>query len=40
VINNIVGVGVKHGGFGNLKNLESENIVRLCDWIGKYAKDV
>ncbi|WP_321286483.1 Gfo/Idh/MocA family oxidoreductase [uncultured Sunxiuqinia sp.] len=35
---NIVGVGVGGMGFANLKNLESENIVGLCDVDWKYAK--
>lgn len=35
---NIVGVGVGSMGFGNLKNLQSENIVGLCDVDWKYAK--
>lgn len=37
---NIVGVGVGSMGFGNLKNLQSENIVGLCDVDWKYAKGV
>jgi hypothetical protein len=36
---NIVGVGVGGMGFANLKNLESENIVGLCDVDWKYAKN-
>lgn len=35
---NIAGVGVGGMGFANLKNLESENIVALCDVDWKYAK--
>ena len=35
---NIVGVGVGSMGFGNLRNLQSENIVALCDVDWKYAK--
>lgn len=35
---NIVGVGVGGMGFANLKNLQSENIVGLCDVDWKYAK--
>ena len=34
---NIAGVGVGGMGFGNLKNLKSENIVGLCDVDWKYA---
>lgn len=34
---NIVGVGIGGMGFANLKNLESENIVGLCDVDWKYA---
>ncbi len=37
---NIVGVGVGGMGFANLKNLESENIVGLCDVDWKYADKV
>ncbi|MGQ8338102.1 Gfo/Idh/MocA family oxidoreductase [Sunxiuqinia sp. A32] len=37
---NIVGVGIGGMGFANLKNLESENIVGLCDVDWKYAKHV
>tara|TARA_R110000851_G_scaffold30324_5_gene82819 strand:- start:144 stop:1658 length:1515 start_codon:yes stop_codon:yes gene_type:complete len=36
---NIVGVGVGSMGFGNLRNLQSENIVGLCDVDWKYAKN-
>lgn len=35
---NIVGVGVGGMGFANLKNLESQNIIGLCDVDWKYAK--
>jgi len=35
---NIAGIGVGGMGFRNLKNLESENIVALCDVDWKYAK--
>lgn len=35
---NIAGVGVGSMGFGNLRNLQSENIVALCDVDWKYAK--
>ncbi|MDZ7607112.1 MAG: Gfo/Idh/MocA family oxidoreductase [Cyclobacteriaceae bacterium] len=35
---NIAGVGVGGMGFANLKNLESQNIVALCDVDWKYAK--
>ena len=35
---NIVGVGVGGMGFANLKNLQSENIIGLCDVDWKYAK--
>jgi len=35
---NIVGVGVGSMGFNNLKQLESENIIGLCDVDWKYAK--
>jgi len=34
---NIAGIGVGGMGFGNLKNLRSENIVGLCDVDWKYA---
>jgi len=34
---NIVGVGVGGMGFGNLKNMETDNIVGLCDVDWKYA---
>lgn len=37
---NIVGIGVGGRGFGNLKELESENIVALCDVDWKYSKRV
>jgi len=37
---NIAGVGVGGMGFANLKNLESENIVALCDVDWKYSKRV
>ena len=37
---NIAGVGVGGMGFANLKNLESENIVGLCDVDWKYSKRV
>ena len=37
---NIVGVGVGGMGFANLKHLESENIVGLCDVDWKYSKNV
>lgn len=36
---NIVGIGVGSMGFNNLKNLESENIVGLCDVDWKYARE-
>lgn len=36
---NIVGVGVGGMGFANLKNLESENIIGLCDVDWKYTGD-
>ncbi len=36
---NIVGVGVGGMGFANLKNLQSQNIVGLCDVDWKYAKN-
>lgn len=36
---NIAGIGVGGMGFANLKNLESENIVGLCDVDWKYAKE-
>ncbi len=35
---NIVGIGVGGMGFGNLKQLQSENIIGLCDVDWKYAK--
>lgn len=35
---NIAGIGIGGKGFGNLKELESENIVALCDVDWKYAK--
>jgi len=35
---NIAGIGVGGMGFGNLKNMASENIVALCDVDWKYAK--
>ncbi len=35
---NIVGIGVGGMGFANLKNLQSENIIGLCDVDWKYAK--
>ncbi len=35
---NIVGVGVGGMGFGNLKNLESQNIIGLCDVDWKYSQ--
>ena len=34
---NIVGVGVGGMGFANLKNLEAENIIGLCDVDWKYT---
>ena len=34
---NIAGIGVGGMGFGNLKNMESENIVALCDVDAEYA---
>jgi predicted dehydrogenase len=37
---NIVGVGVGGMGFANLKNLESENIIGLCDVDWKYSTKV
>src|SRR5690554_1738646 len=37
---NIAGVGVGGMGFSNLKNLESQNIVGLCDVDWKYSKRV
>ncbi|MCW0484229.1 Gfo/Idh/MocA family oxidoreductase [Gaoshiqia sediminis] len=37
---NLVGIGVGGMGFANLKNLESENIIGLCDVDWKYAKRV
>ncbi len=37
---NIVGVGVGGMGFANLKNLESQNIIGLCDVDWKYSKRV
>lgn len=37
---NIVGVGVGGMGFANLKNLESQNIVGLCDVDWKYSQRV
>lgn len=37
---NIVGVGVGGMGFANLKNLESQNIVGLCDVDWKYSNRV
>ncbi|MDF1572667.1 MAG: Gfo/Idh/MocA family oxidoreductase [Bacteroidales bacterium] len=37
---NIVGIGVGGKGFTNLKNMESENIVALCDVDWKYSKKV
>jgi predicted dehydrogenase len=37
---NIVGVGVGGMGFANLKNLESENIIGLCDVDWKYSAPV
>jgi predicted dehydrogenase len=36
---NIVGVGVGGMGFANLKNLEAENIIGLCDVDWKYTGD-
>ena len=36
---NIVGIGVGGMGFGNLKQLQSENIIGLCDVDWKYAKN-
>ncbi len=36
---NIVGVGVGGMGFANLKNLESQNIIGLCDVDWKYTGD-
>jgi len=37
---NIAGIGVGGKGFTNLKNMESENIVALCDVDWKYSKKV
>ena len=37
---NIVGVGVGGMGFANLKNLESQNIIGLCDVDWKYSQRV
>jgi hypothetical protein len=37
---NIVGVGIGGMGFGNLKNMETENIVGLCDVDWKYSEPV
>ncbi len=37
---NIVGVGVGGMGFGNLKQVETENIIGLCDVDWKYSKRV
>src|SRR5690606_1353071 len=37
---NIAGVGVGGMGFANLKNMESENIIGLCDVDWKYSKRV
>jgi len=37
---NIAGIGVGGRGFGNLRDLESENIVALCDVDWKYSKRV
>jgi hypothetical protein len=37
---NIAGIGVGGRGFGNLKQLESENIVALCDVDWNYSKRV
>ena len=37
---NIAGIGVGGMGFGNLKNMESENIVALCDVDWKYSERV
>ena len=37
---NIAGIGVGGKGFANLKNMESENIVALCDVDWKYSKRV
>ena len=37
---NIVGVGVGGMGFGNLKRMESENIIGLCDVDWGYSKKV
>src|SRR5690554_3755198 len=37
---NIAGVGVGNMGFANLKNLESQNIVGLCDVDWKYSQRV
>ena len=34
---NIVGIGIGGMGFGNLKNLESQNIIGLCDVDWKYS---
>ena len=37
---NIVGVGIGGMGFANLKNLESQNIIGLCDVDWKYSQRV
>ncbi|MDK2979421.1 MAG: hypothetical protein PWP52_2135, partial [Bacteroidales bacterium] len=37
---NIAGVGIGGMGFANLKNLESQNIVGLCDVDWKYSQRV
>src|SRR5690606_9185082 len=37
---NIAGIGVGGRGFGNLKELESENIVALCDVDWNYSQRV
>jgi predicted dehydrogenase len=37
---NIAGIGVGGRGFGNLKDLESENIIALCDVDWKYSQRV
>ncbi|HAE24241.1 MAG TPA: oxidoreductase, partial [Prevotellaceae bacterium] len=37
---NILGVGVGGRGFSDLKKMETENIIGLCDVDWKYAKHV
>ncbi|MGC9343327.1 MAG: Gfo/Idh/MocA family protein, partial [Bacteroidales bacterium] len=37
---NIAGIGIGGKGFANLKNMETENIVALCDVDWKYSKSV